>query len=354
MHKLPPILVLAALVAIALAPAASAAVSNVGLGTAEGFAILAGSGITNTGPTTVSGDVGSHPTPAQTGFGPGADSVALTGTNHHDNAVTQGAKADLLTAYNDAAGRPGATPVVSGELGGLVLPSGVYGDDNAPDSLAITGTLTLDGQDDPDSVFIFQSGSTLITASGSNVALIRGAQACRIFWQIGSSATLGTASHLEGTIMAATSITLGNAATLNGRALASNGAVTMDTNTIQLVPCATGGTGNGTDDGGGTDDGSGTDGGSGGDDDSGSDDGSGTDGGSGGDGDSGSGDGSGTDGGSGSGDGSDGGSGDGAGEGGGDDSGSGAEIPYFPTNSALILAGIGGIGAALVVLTRRL
>lgn len=218
---------------------ASAATATVNLGTAAPFAILAGAGITNTGTTTVNGDVGSHPTPAQSGFGPGANSVTITGTNHHDDAVTSTAKDDLVTAYNDAAGRTGGTPVVGGELGGLTLTPGVYVDDNAPDSLAITGTLTLNGLDDPDSVFIFQSGSTLITASASNVVLTRGAQACHIFWQVGSSATLGTGSHLEGTILALTSITLDNSATLNGRALARNGAVTLDTNTIQMVPCET-------------------------------------------------------------------------------------------------------------------
>ena len=231
------LLVSFAVAAILLVPSVSATVP-VSLGTADPFAILAGAGITNTGSSTVNGDVGSHPTAGQTGFGPGADSVTLNGTNHHDDAVTSAAKDDLVAAYLDAAGRTNATPVAGGELGGLTLAPGVYADDNAPDSLAITGTLTLNGMGDPDSIFIFQSGSTLVTASASNVVLTRGAQACHIFWQVTSSATLGTGSHLEGTILALTSITLDSSATLDGRALARNGAVTLNANTVQLVPCA--------------------------------------------------------------------------------------------------------------------
>jgi hypothetical protein len=212
-------------------------VASVDLGTADGFAILAGSGITNVGTTMVVGDVGSHPTPAQTGFGPGADSVTVVGTNHHDDAITAGAKVDLVAAYNDAKNRTGAVAIPGGDLGGLVLTSGVYSDNNDPDSLSLTGTLTLDGLNDTSSVFIFQSGSTLVTASNSSVILINGAQACRIFWQVTSSATLGTDAHLEGTILALTSITLDTRASVDGRALARNGAVTLHNNTIQRESC---------------------------------------------------------------------------------------------------------------------
>ncbi len=232
---------LPALVLLSLALAACTAPTNatVELAQADGFAILAGAGITNIGSTTVAGDVGSHPTPAQTGFGPGADSVTLTppSANQFDGPATQSAKSALVTAYNDAQGRTGGIPVAGGDLGGLILTPGVYTDSDAPDSLAITGTLTLNGLDDPNSVFIFQSGSTLVTASGSKVVLTRGAQACNIFWQATSSATLGTDSHLEGTILALTSITLDTGATIDGRALARNGAVTLHNNTIQRVPC---------------------------------------------------------------------------------------------------------------------
>lgn len=148
------------------------AATQVGLGTANSFAVLAGSGITNTGATTITGDVGSFATTTQTGFG----SVTLNGVNNFGNAVTQGAKTDLTTAYLDAEGRALEFSVAGGELGGLTLTPGVYRDDDAPNSLAITGTLTLNAQGNANAVFIFQSGTTLVTASGSKVSLINGAQ----------------------------------------------------------------------------------------------------------------------------------------------------------------------------------
>jgi len=203
---------------------------SVNLGTANSFAVLAGAGITNTNSTTITGDVGTFPTTTETGFG----SVTLIGTNHGGDAVTQQAKIDLIIAYNDAAGRLPAT-AVAGDLGGLTLVPGVY---KSTSSLGITGTLTLDAQGDPNAVFIFQIGSTLITASGSNVNLINGAQACNVFWQVGSSATLGTNSTFTGNILALTSITANTGATVNGRLLARNGAVTLDANTITIALCA--------------------------------------------------------------------------------------------------------------------
>ncbi len=200
------------------------------LGTAASFAILAGSGITNTGPTTITGNVGTFPTTTETGFG----SVTIIGTNHMGDAVTQGAKNDLTTAYNDAAGRVPFT-VVAGDLGGQTLAPGVY---HSASSLGLTGTLTLDAQGDPNAVFIFQMGSTLTTASASNILLINGAQACNVFWQVGSSATLGTNSNFVGTILALTSITATTGVIVNGRLLAQNGAVTLDTNIITIATCA--------------------------------------------------------------------------------------------------------------------
>ncbi|MCE5285938.1 MAG: DUF3494 domain-containing protein [Pelosinus sp.] len=203
---------------------------TVNLGTAANFAILAGSGITNTGPTTIKGDVGTFPTTTETGF----STVTIIGTNHAGDAVTQGAKTDLVTAYNDAASRIPVT-TVSGDIGGQTLAPGFY---NSSSSLGITGTLTLNAQGDPNAVFIFQIGSTLTTASSSSVVLINGAKACNIFWQVGSSATLGTGSTFQGTILALTSITATTGAVVNGRLLARNGAVTLDTNAVTVTICA--------------------------------------------------------------------------------------------------------------------
>ena len=201
------------------------------LATAQSFAVLAGAGITNTGPTTITGDVGSFPTTTQTGFA----SVTLNGANHTGDAVTQSAKNDLVTAYNNAAGQSPATTIPT-ELGGTSLIPGVY--TSSAGTFGMTGTLTLNGQGDPNAVFIFQMATTLTTASLSNVNLIGSAQACNIFWQVGSSATLGTNSHFNGNILALTSITLTTGANVVGRVLARNGAVTLDTNTITAPTCA--------------------------------------------------------------------------------------------------------------------
>jgi len=208
------------------------------LGTAGQFAVLAGSGITNTGASTITGDVGSSPTPSETGFAgcPAADCVALTGANHTDpspnDAVTQGAKAALTTAYNDAAGRSPTTVLT--ELAGQTLVAGVY--NSASGTFGMTGTLTLDGANNADSVFIFQTGSTLTTGGTGNVVFIRGAQACNVFWKIGSAATLGAGSKFAGTLMAHDDISLGDGVTVSGRLLAAEqgnaGAVTLIHDTI--------------------------------------------------------------------------------------------------------------------------
>jgi len=202
----------------------------VNLGQAFDFGVLAGSGITNTGPTTIIGDVGSLPTATITGFG----SVTLTGTNHAGDGVTFVGKTDLLAAYGDAAGRlPTITYAPIFDLGGLILTPGVH---TGTSSFGITGSLTLDAQGNPNAVWIFQTVSTLTTSVGSMINLIGGAQPGNIFWQVGSSATIGVNSIFSGTIMAATSITLDTGASIDGRALALNGAVTMDSNTIHVVP----------------------------------------------------------------------------------------------------------------------
>ncbi|WP_433278493.1 ice-binding family protein [Pseudonocardia xinjiangensis] len=208
---------------------AQSAQAPVGLGTATSFAVLAGSTVTNTGPSVISGDVGVSPGSAIVGFPPG---IVVNGVFHAADAVAAQAQDDLTTAYNDAAGRSPVT-AVGPELGGLTLAPGVYGGG----TLQITGTLTLDAQGDPNAVFIFQAASTLITASASDVSLINGADPCNVFWQVGSSATLGTGSDFVGTILALTSITAQTGADVEGRLLARNGAVTLDTNTITRPDC---------------------------------------------------------------------------------------------------------------------
>ena len=221
-----PVFVLAGLTPVA-------AVAPVGLGTADNFAVLAGSTITNTGPTTITGDVGLHP--AGGGSPTGFASVTLNGTLHDADTVALNAKTDLVTAYNTAAGSLPVTTVAT-ELGAQTLPAGVY--DSASGTFEITGTLTLDAQGDPNAVFIFQMETSLTTATSSVVRVINAGQACNVFWQVGSSATLGTSTTFIGNILALTSITLVTSTTVEGRLLARNGAVTLDTNTITRATCA--------------------------------------------------------------------------------------------------------------------
>lgn len=220
---------LSAILAAVLTGPAFGASGAVGLGTAGGYAILAGSTITNTGPTTIAGDVGLHPGSSVTGF----NTVTLSGSQHVADAAALQAKNDLVTAFNDAAGRPSTT--VPSELGGSILKTGAYNSG----SFGLTGTLTLDAEGVPTNVFVFQAASSLTTASGSKVSLINGAQACNVFWEVGSSATLGTSTSFKGSILALASITMTTGASLEGRALARNGAVTLDTNVITRPSCAT-------------------------------------------------------------------------------------------------------------------
>jgi type VI secretion system secreted protein VgrG len=215
---------------LTLVSGAAAAAQSVPLGTADSFAVLAGSGITNTGPTTVRGDLGTYPTTTETGTA----SVTITGTNHAGDAVTQGAKNDLVTAYTTAAGE-GPTTAIAADLAGQTLAPGVY---NSASSIGLSGALTLNGGGDPNAIFVFQAGSTLTTGSASQINLINGAQSCNVFWQVGSSATLGTGSTFRGTIIALTSITVTTGVTVDGRVLARNGAVTLDTDTITRPTCA--------------------------------------------------------------------------------------------------------------------
>ncbi|MEA2292249.1 MAG: hypothetical protein QOF17_1272 [Solirubrobacteraceae bacterium] len=212
-------------------PVAPRGPTPVGLGTADRFAVLAGSTVTNTGPSTINGDLGLSPGTAVTGFPAGT----VNGSTEAANAVALQAKADLTTAYDDAVGRTPPAPAPA-DLGGLTLGPGVY---RSASSLALTGDLELDAKGDPGAVFVFQAGSTLISASASRVRLVNGAQACNVFWQVGSSATLGTTTDFTGNILALTSITMKDGVKLNGRALARNGAVTLINDTITAPHCAT-------------------------------------------------------------------------------------------------------------------
>jgi hypothetical protein len=222
-------------ISLTLATSASAVQPTVNLGSTSVYAVLAGAGITNTGATTISGtaggDLGSAPTAGITG-----DTLITTSGAKHPaaDAQTLAAKDDLVTAYNDAAGRIPATTVAA-DLGGQTLTQGVY---KSASSLGLTGTLTLDAEDDPNAVFIFQAGSTLTTASSSDIVMVRGAQACNVFWQVGSSATFGTDSNFIGHVFALESITANTRAVFEGQLLARNGAVTLDTNTITNNACA--------------------------------------------------------------------------------------------------------------------
>jgi hypothetical protein len=218
------------------ASSALAATATVGLGTAASFSVLGGSTITNTGPTTMFGDLGLSPGSSVTG------APHVLGATHVDDAVAVGAKSSLTTAYNGAASRP-SNGSAGTDLSGQVFLPGVR---TASSSLLLSsGSVTLDAQGDPDAVFIFQIGSTLITGSGTTVLLAGGAQACNVFWQVGSSATLGTGTRFVGTVMALATITANTAATIHGRLLAQTGAVNLDTNTITTSNCASSSSGSG-------------------------------------------------------------------------------------------------------------
>lgn len=222
-------LLVAGIASVVTAPA-HAAEARVTLGTAASYSVLAGSAVTNTGPSVLSADLGLAPGSAVTGFPPGT----VLGTVHVTDAVANQAQIDLTTAYNDAAGRA-TTATVTADLAGQTLTPGVY---SSATSLGLSGALTLDAQGDPNAVFVFKAASTLTTGSNSSVLLTNGASPCNVFWQVGSSATLGTGTQFVGTVLALTSATLTTGANVNGRILARNGAVTLDTNVIMTPACA--------------------------------------------------------------------------------------------------------------------
>jgi len=213
-------------VALAYVPAQGLAAPTPILGSAGSFAVLAGSTVTNTGPSVIlTGNLGVSPGSAVTGFPPGT--VNAPGVIHAADAVAATAQSDLTTAYNALAGLAPTSVLTGMDLGGLTLTSGVY---FFASSAQLTGTLTLNAMGDPNAFWVFQIGSTLTTASNSSV-INAGNNA--LYWQVGSSATLGTDTDFSGNIVALTSITMTtDADILCGSALARNGAVTMDTNTI--------------------------------------------------------------------------------------------------------------------------
>ena len=225
------------LTVMTLAPVpSSAAEATVNLGSTVNFAVLAGETITNTGSTTIDGtfggDIGLDPGSSITGFPPGT----VGGVTHKTDATALQAKNDLVLAYDDAKSRT-VTQVLTGtDLGGLTLKTGVY---FFASSAQLTGTLILDAEGDPNAVFIFQIGSALTTATNSEVRLINGARFCRVFWQVTSSATIGTTTKFAGHIFALTSITANTGATIEGQLLARNGSVTLDSNTITNGFCET-------------------------------------------------------------------------------------------------------------------
>ncbi|MHB1539331.1 MAG: ice-binding family protein [Solirubrobacteraceae bacterium] len=207
-----------------------------GLGSAASFSVLAGSTVTNTGPTTMFGSLGLSPGTSVTG------APVVLGQTHVDDAVAIAAKNDLSTAYDEAALLPSSGSAGT-DLAGRSFTPGVR---TASSSLLLSaGSVTLNAGGDPNAVFVFQIGSTLTTGSNTSVVLVNGAQACNVFWEVGSSATIGTGTRFVGTVMASASITAQTAATIHGRLLAQTGAVTLEANTITNSNCASSVSGSG-------------------------------------------------------------------------------------------------------------
>ncbi len=230
------LLLLGSLSSLLFASSALGATATVGLGSAASFSVLAGSAVTNTGPTTMFGDLGLYPGTAVTG------EPHVLGQTYVNDQVAIEAKNALTTAYTNAETRP-AGGSAGTQLAGQEFSSGVY---DASESLLLSsGSVTLNAEGDPNAVFIFQIGSTLITSANTDVSLVGGAQACNVFWEVGSSATLGSGTHFVGTIMAGDSITANTGATIHGRLLAQTAAVTLEDNTITTSTCASSESGSG-------------------------------------------------------------------------------------------------------------
>ncbi len=198
------------------------------LKSAGSFAVLGGTAVTSIGNTVLTGNLGVSPGATITGFGPG---IVISGTTYAGGSVADAAQADVLWAYNLLAGEAVTQDLTGKDLGGLTNTPGVYYFNAAAQ---LTGILTLDAQGDSNARFDFRIGSTLTTASGSSIVLLNGAQAGNVYWQVGSSATIGLGTAFDGNILANASITMNTGASMSGRALAISGAVTLDDNAITI------------------------------------------------------------------------------------------------------------------------
>jgi hypothetical protein len=224
-------------VGFALVALPSAAQAQVNLGTTSSFVVLGGAGVTNTGPSVLNGDLGVSPGTSLQGFGLPA---VVNGATHNNNGVAAQAQLDLAIAYDVAAAQPvlPADDLTGTDLGNRTLTSGAY---RYSSSAQLTGPLTLDAEGDPNAQFVFEIGSTLTTASASSVVLVNGASPCNVYWQVGSSATLGTTTAFQGNLMTLADISLNNGATVIGRLLARTaGAVTLINNYLSRPQCTTG------------------------------------------------------------------------------------------------------------------
>ena len=215
---------------LAASGSAQAVAVHVPLGDAYSFAVLGATAVTNSGPTVINGDIGVSP---GTDVGGG---YTVNGTNHGNDAVSAAAQVSLDAAMTNAWGQGPIDGTISADLGGQTLTPGVY-DQGAP--MLLNGTLTLDAAGDPNAVWIFRGGSNITVGVGSAVSLTGGAQACNVYWVSVAETAIGGSANMVGTVMAGASVTLGTNATLVGRALAATGNVTLLSNTITRVPCAT-------------------------------------------------------------------------------------------------------------------
>ncbi|HSK50370.1 MAG TPA: ice-binding family protein [Solirubrobacterales bacterium] len=223
--------------ALALAAPAAVHAAPVNLATAGPFVVLGGTAVTNVGPSVLNGDLGVSPGTSLTGFG-FPDGV-VNGVTHATDGVAAQAQSDLTAAYGVAAGQE-VLPVndlTGSNLGNRKLAPGAY---RYSSSALLTGALTLDAEGDPNAQFVFLIGSELKTESASSVVLVNGASPCNVYWQVGSSADIGTTTAFQGTVMALTSISLKNGATVLGRMLARNGQVSLDNNVLTRPSCASG------------------------------------------------------------------------------------------------------------------